>query len=461
MNKTYRLFGYFIVLLLLIHAQSCNKFLEVEPQTSTSDLVTIVDENSAKTAVRGIYNELQSVNYYGYNFPLIINISADNVQYTGSQAVNSTLTTHTARADLGPLSVVWVSIYNTINRANNVIAKVPLLPTTNTFTEDARNQLTGEGYFIRALAYFDLVRTWGGVQILLEPTTSATNIPSVKRSSAQQTYAQIISDLDVAEGLLPATTNRIRATKKTVWALKARYYLYQKEWDKAIEYASKIIADQDNYRLTDSYSGFFANNASNTSESVFELYYNTNVTNTQGYNWQHSTRGGIGWVRPADQVVELLNNASIGGDRNSLIYSVQANGASVWYGKLYYRTNGTDPAYLIRLAELYLIRAEALAERGQAGDAAASLADLNTIRDRANVPLLNSADVPTKAALLLAIENENRVEFAFEPHRWFDLVRTGRAQSVLSITNPNRLLLPIPYSQILIDPDLEQNPGLD
>src|SRR5690606_37670805 len=125
-----------------------------------------------------------------------------------------------------------------------------------------------------------------------------------------QTYAQIISDLDVAEGLLPATTNRIRATKKTVWALKARYYLYQKEWDKAIEYASKIIADQDNYRLTDSYSGFFANNASNTSESVFELYYNTNVTNTQGYNWQHSTRGGIGWVRPADQVVELLNNAS-------------------------------------------------------------------------------------------------------------------------------------------------------
>src|SRR5690606_746180 len=270
MNIKYKLSLCFVAIVLLIHTQSCSGFLEVEPRISTSDLVTIVDENSAKTAVRGIYNELQSVNYYGYNFPLIINISADNVQYTGSQAVNSTLTTHTARADLGPLSVVWVSIYNTINRANNVIAKVPLLPTTNTFTEDARNQLTGEGYFIRALAYFDLVRTWGGVQILLEPTTSATNIPSVKRSSAQQTYAQIISDLDVAEGLLPATTNRIRATKKTVWALKARYYLYQKEWDKAIEYASKIIADQDNYRLTDSYSGFFANNASNTSESVFE-----------------------------------------------------------------------------------------------------------------------------------------------------------------------------------------------
>lgn len=89
------------------------------------------------------------------------------------------------------------------------------------------------------------------------------------------------------------------------------------------------------------------------------------------------------------------------------------------------------------------------------------MTDLNVIRGRANVPLVTLAEVPTKADLLLAVENERRVEFAFEPHRWFDLVRTGRAQSVLNITNANRLLLPIPYSQILIDPDLDPNPGLD
>lgn len=461
MSITYKLPLCIIAIVLLIHTQSCKGFLEVEPRISTSDLVTIVDENSAKTAVRGIYNELQSTSYYGYNFPLIINLSADNVQYTGSQAVNNTLTTHTARADLGPLSTVWVSIYNTINRANNVIAKVPLLPLSNTFTEEVRNQLTGEGYFLRALAYFDLVRTWGGVQLILEPTTSASNIPGIKRSSVAETYNQIFRDLEEAEELLPETTNRIRATKKTVWALKARYYLYQQEWGKAIEYATKIIGDQENYRLTDPYSGFFANNASNTTESIFELYYNINITNTQGYNWQHSTKGGIGWVRPSDEIVPLLNNAAIGGDRNSLIYGVQSGGSTVWYGQLYYRTNGTDPAYVIRLAELYLIRAEALAERDQVGDADAALTDLNVIRGRANVPLVTLAEVPTKADLLLAIENERRVEFAFEPHRWFDLVRTGRAQSVLNITNANRLLLPIPYSQILIDPDLDPNPGLD
>ncbi|HMR18463.1 MAG TPA: RagB/SusD family nutrient uptake outer membrane protein, partial [Sphingobacterium sp.] len=434
MNIKYKLSLCFVAIVLLIHTQSCSGFLEVEPRISTSDLVTIVDENSAKTAVRGIYNELQSVSYYGYNFPLIINISADNVQYTGSQAVNSTLSTHTARADLGPLSVVWVSVYNTINRANNVIAKVPELPLTNIFTETVRNQLTGEGHFLRALAYFDLVRTWGGVQLKLEPTISASNIPGIKRSSVQDSYGQILKDLEEAEKLLPETTNRIRATKKTVWALKARYYLYQKEWGKAIEYASKIINDQSNYRLTDSYNGFFANNASNTTESIFELYYNVNITNTQGYNWQHSTRGGIGWVRPSNQIIPLLNDTSIGGDRSSLVYSVQNNSNQVWYGQLYYRTNGTDPAYIIRLAELYLIRAEALAEQDQAGDANAALTDLNIIRDRANVPLLSIADVPAKADLLLAIENERRVEFAFEPHRWFDLVRTGRAQEVLNIS---------------------------
>src|SRR5690606_13829434 len=110
-----------------------------------------------------------------------------------------------------------------------------------------RDGLIGEAYFIRALAYFDLARTWGGVQLILKPTASASSLPDVKRSSLQDTYAQVLADLGEAEALLPATTNRIRATKKTVWALKARYYLYQKEWDEAIDYATRIIDDKANY----------------------------------------------------------------------------------------------------------------------------------------------------------------------------------------------------------------------
>ncbi|ANH81427.1 starch-binding protein [Niabella ginsenosidivorans] len=443
------------MLLLLLGLSSCKKFLNVEPRIATSDLVTIVDENSAATAVRGIYNELQSDDYYGYNYPMIINLSGDNVQYTGSQAVNKTLTSHTQLADLGPLNTVWVAIYNTINRANNVIAKVPEVPLTTTFTETIRNQLIGEAYFIRALAYFDVVRTWGGAQLVLEPTLSANSIKDMQRSSIPETYAQILNDLKAAEALLPETTNRIRATKKTVWALRARYHLYQKEWADAIEYASKIINDHQNYTLVSPYNAFFANNASNTSESIFELYYNTNVTNTQAYNWQPSTNGGIGWQRPTDAIAVVLTNAQTGGDRKALVTSVSVNGAPTWYGNLYYRTNGTDPAYIIRLSEMYLIRAEA---KAHLEDLAGSLADLNTVRNRSHIPDAGATD---QTALLLLIENENRVEFAFEAHRWFDLVRTGRALQVLGFTDATKQLLPVPYAQILVDKSLSQNPGYE
>ncbi|TCC95752.1 RagB/SusD family nutrient uptake outer membrane protein [Pedobacter hiemivivus] len=432
---------------------SCGKFLDVEPKKSTSDEVTIVDENSAKTAVRGIYNQLQSDGYYGYSFQILGFFSGDNIRYTGSQTVNNQLTNHNVKSDLAVLATSWTAIYNTINRANNVIAKVPQLATTATFTPAIKNQLIGEAYFIRALAYFDLTRTWGGVQLILTPTTSPNDRPSIQRSSVAETYAQVLKDLIAAEDLLPETTNRIRATKKTVWALKARFYLYQNNWPEAEKYAGKIIDDKTNYTLLNPYKSFFANNASATSESVLELYYNINVTNTQAYNWQPSAKGGVGWIRPTDKIAELLSDPAIGGDRKALVEKQVINGADNWFGNLYYRTNGTDPAFLIRLAELYLIRAEA---RAQQENPDGARDDLNEIRKRSNVGILTTG---TKEQVLLAIENENRLEFALENHRWYDLIRTNRAKDVLGIADANKLRLPIPYSQTLIDPNLAPNPG--
>jgi hypothetical protein len=445
-------YSYIWTLALTFALSSCEKFLEIDPRISTSDQVIINDENSAHTAVRGIYNQLQSDGYYGYTFQTIGFFSGDNIEYTGSQIVNQSLTNHSVRADLPALATAWSAIYNTINRANNVIAKVPALSVTPTFTAAVRNQLVGEAYFLRALSYFDLGRTWGGVQLVLVPTSSSSNLENLKRSSLEDTYRQVLADLIKAEELLPNTTNRIRATRKTVWALRARYHLYREEWKEAITYASKLIDDKSNYNLLTPYSSFFADNASGTNESILELYYTTNVVNTQAYQWQPSTKGGVGWIRPSTGIVNLLNNKSIAGTRQSLISKVVLNGVDNWFGNLYYRTNGTDPAFLIRIAELYLIRAEAYA---QDNDIAKSLADLNVIRKRADIQEINIAD---KATLLLAIEQENRIEFAFENHRWYDLVRTRRAKTVLGIDEDFRLLLPIPYAQILIDKNLEQNP---
>ena len=120
---------------------------------------------------------------------------------------------------------------------------------------------------------------------------------------------------------------------------------------------------------------------------------------------------------------------------------------------MYYRNPASDPSYIIRIAELYLIRAEALAQQSKLSQA---LTDLNVVRDRAGIA---ASTATTQEEVLLAIENERRLEFALEPHRWFDIVRTGRAGAVFGVTDPNRLLLPIPVQQLLSDKSLEQNPG--
>ena len=174
---------------------------------------------------------------------------------------------------------------------------------------------------------------------------------------------------------------------------------------------------------------------------------------------QHPSRGGTYRYAPTDAFVAILKDKNVSGGRRALIDSVTQTGITQWFGNLYYRNPATDPAYILRIAEQYLIRAEA---RAHTGDLPGSLDDLNAVRTRAGVPLSVSA---TDTDLLLDIENERRVEFALEPHRWFDLVRTGRAKVVLealsSATHVDSWenVFPIPQLQIQLDHNLQQNPG--
>jgi len=436
---------------LLLTVTSCKKFLEVTPKDSVPDDQTIFDKASAETAVRGIYRALSSDNYYGLNFVSIGYLSGDNVQWTGSQSIVQDFINHTVKPENATINGVWVAIYNTINRANTAIANIPGVNDVS-FTTAYKNQLIGEAYFVRALAYFDLARTWGGVQLVTTPTTSATDKSGIKRSTLAQTYAQVLSDLNAAEGLLtvPTTPNPIRANKATVWALKARYYLYQNDWENAENYASQVIANTANYALLKPFNSWFANNVVATRESVLELSYSATYTTGHRGQWQPPANGGTRQWAPNAALIALLNNPATGGTRNSLIAQTSAG---LWYGNLYYRSPGTDPAYIIRIAELYLIRAEARAQRNKPLDA---LSDLNAVRDRAG---LGVSTAVTKDDILLAIENERRLEFALEGHRWFDLIRTGRAQTVLGISDARKLLLPIPIDQLTADPALTPNPG--
>jgi tetratricopeptide (TPR) repeat protein len=449
--KLLKTLKYTIPVLSLVTLASCKKFLEVQPKDSVSDSQTIVDRASAETAVRGIYRALSADNYYGVNFVSVGYLSGDNIQWTGSQSIVQQFIDHNVKADNATVSGIWLAIYTTINRANYVIAKLPGV-TDATLTTAERNQLLGEAYFIRALCYFDLARTWGGVQIVTTPTISATDKNGIKRSTVEQTYAQVLSDLNAAEPLLPLPTaqNPVRANKETVYALKARYYLYQKDWTNAENYATLVLGDTQNYSLLKPYSAWFANNVVGTKESVFELSYSATYTNGHRGQWQPPANSGTRQWAPNSTFLALVNDPTIGGNRSALVAKTSAG---LWYGNLYYRSPATDPAYIIRIAEEYLIRSEARAQLNKLGDA---LTDLNAVRDRAG---LTATTAVSQADILLAIENERRIEFALEGHRWFDLVRTGRAAAVLGVTDTKKNILPIPVDQLNVDPALTQNPG--
>ena len=446
-----------LLLLIVIQAASCKKYLESTPVGAVSDEAPIVDKASVETALRGVYRQLASSGYYGETYVTLGYFpSGDIKNLTTGGAAN--LVNVNFRADDLNFNTAWNAIYNTINRANHVIAKTAAVEDP-ALTQELKDKYIGEAKFIRALAYFDLARAWGGVQIILEPTSSLIDRASVQRSTLEQTYEQVLKDLQDAELVLPDQVNRIRATRRTVWALRARLHLYRQEWALAEEYATKLIDLSTDYTLVKPFSAWFKNNVVATPESIFELEYSAINPSAIRAQMQHPTNGGTYRYAPNDRFVQLLNDSLVSGGRKALIGSVTQGGTTIWFGNLYYRLPATDPAYILRIAEMYLIRAEA---RAHLNKTAESLADLNEIRKRAEVPVLN---ISTAVELLLAIESERRVEFAFEAHRWFDLTRTGRAEAVLEALDPNtkvepyESLFPIPITQIQLDNNLTQNEG--
>jgi hypothetical protein len=444
-----RIYIYSMFLAISLGLVSCKKYLEEKPNNAIATEDAISDAGTARAAIVGAYDRVQS--YYASQYPTLGTITADNVVFNGTLSEYLQLDQNSIPTDNVITIGAYLNIYRAINSANSVITYVPAVKDP-LLTDAEKNKILGEAYFIRALSYFDLARGWGGVQLQLKPTSDLNGLKGVKRSTLDQTYDHVLADLIQAENLLPEDgSTRNRAQKSTALALRARLHLYRKQWADAEKYASLVIANT-KFKLVKPYNSFFTAPFL-TTESVFELTYSNNDRNGFWGTWYPSSLGGSFTLKPSDAIVAKLNNPLIGGTRSTLI----AGTAPSVYGVLYNtRTTSIDPSYVIRIAELYLIRAEARAQQEKLiGDNSAS-ADLNIIRDRAG---LGPTAATEKADLLQAIEDENSVEFAFEAHRWFDLTRTGRAGAVLGITNPNRFLFPIPLSDILSDPDVTQNPG--
>lgn len=442
------MFTRLLALQVLLVAVSCDDFLSIEPKQSISDELAIVDEPSLNTALRGAYRSLGNGGYYGGTYVQLGFVPSGNVVY---QVFNNLQDLNFLPED-GAFQSAWGSIYETINITNHIIAKAPTIVDVN-LTEDERNKVLGEAHFIRGLAYFDLARAFGGVPLKLTPTTDLANDATLKRSSIAQTYDQVLDDLNVAENLLPATVNRVRATKTSVWALKARFYLYNENWEKAEEYASKVIALSD-YTLLQPFSAWFKNGVTQTSESIFEIAYSAQNTNGLRTTMALQARGGEYRFRPTVDVVGALKT---GGARLALLDSAKQSNNTLYAGALYYRSPATDPSYVLRIAEQYLIRAEA---RAQSENLEGAVEDINAVRSRADLP---DTEAETKEELLAAVLEERRFEFLWEAHRYFDLARTGKLKEEIELLKPNltitdkHYLLPIPSNEVQLG-GLDQNP---
>ncbi|WP_426059080.1 RagB/SusD family nutrient uptake outer membrane protein [Hymenobacter sp. B1770] len=428
---------------------ACDSLLEPTPAQQLPADKAITDAGSARAATIGVYDQVQA--YYRLNWPVLGFLPGENVRFNGTLNQFLQIDQNQLSADNVLITEAWTQMYQAVNGANNLIAALPgindpLLPAAE------KNQLLGEAHFLRALVYFDLGRGWGGVPLVLTPTRTKENGQGIRRSTLAQTYDQVLADLTQAETLLPDGATRNRAVKATARALRARLHLYRQQWAPAETYATQVIGSS-NYRLVTPYRAF-STAPFLSQESVFELTFSNSDANTMWNNWFPSALGGQFNFQPVPAAIAQLNDPAVGGTRSALLASTIIAGSSVTYGNLYSRSaQRDDPSYVLRLAEQYLIRAEARARLGKLPEA---IADLNAVRARAG---LSSTTATTADQLLLAIENERKIEFVFEADRWFDLVRTGRAGEVLGVTDQRRWLFPIPFNDLVADRDLEQNPG--
>ncbi len=432
--------------ILVFAAYSCD-VVDVEPQNSISATEAFKTKEDIDKGILGAYASFQSLSYYGRTYGIFADLAADNL----SHPIDATATEY-AEVDNnnilpenGSNSNMWAKMYDGINVANNVITKVPGIENMSSQEKDIA---LAELYFVRAMNHFNLTRYYGDIPLKLEPTVGVTNLDA-PRIPVSEVYSQIITDLTFAAENLPNSRSKIRGSKFAAKAMLARVYLYQGNFQQAEAMASDVISNG-GYSLLSNYADIFEDE---TAESIFEISFSQLERNRIAeYNFPKSLNGR----REVEPSASLL--AAYEQDDERFEGSI-AFAENLAYAIKYDDLNlGAENFIVIRLADMYLIRAEAMA-KGSSPDVNQIKTDINTLRTRAGLSSINSNSIDQ---LITTIEKERRVEFAFEGHRWFDLVRTGRAIDVLeNVTNLNQTLFPIPFDELQTNnhPGMVQNPG--
>jgi hypothetical protein len=442
-----------VVILLaitLFNLLSCKKFVEVNTITGKLLSDQIFDNDAtANSAIAGIYRQSRdNLNVY---LGLYNSMQSDEVaEYNGTVTYDNYKNNMVVSTET---TLPWTGLYTIVYSCN---AAIEGIGQSTGMSAAAKQYYTGEAKFNRAFAYFYLVNLFGDVPLITSTDVQASSTAS--RTASAAVYAQIISDLKDAENLLGTDYTytggeRTRANKWVAAALLARVYLYQQDWPDAEAQATAVI-NSGLYNLLSTPTGIFTKN----NNEVILQWANSSTDANQIATFYIFT------TSPGAICTSFLLNAFESGDlRKSIWLKAGTYSSQTLYYPFKYTTTAIAPNEyytVIRLAELYLIRAEARAEQNNVSNA---VSDLNVIRSRAGLPGLSSSI--SQSACLSATMQERRVELFTECcHRWFDLKRTGAIDAVMNAEKPSTwkstaALLPIPLTNIQRDPNLKQNPG--
>jgi len=341
----------------------------------------------------------------------------------------------------------WLDSYRTINICNLVLSNINLV------TVAKKAKVEGEAKFMRGMIYFELIKiyakTWTdgnpaqnpGVPIILQPTTTATATQLLARSSVSAVYAQVIADLESAKTLLPES-NGFFATTYSASAILSRVYLMQNDYVKALAEANTVI-ESGEFDLTGSFSDAFGRTSSSGANATSEDVFAIQVTSQDGVNNLNTFFASADFAGRGDILIETAHYDlyETGDERADLFYDDD------WTAKF---NNQFGNLSIVRLAEMYLTRAECNEELGSAvGDT--PLNDINVIRSRAGLTDAVAVDITSILA-------ERRLELAFEGQQLHDKKRRHISVGSLPYSD-NKLVFPIPQRERIINPALQQNPG--
>lgn len=439
---------------------ACSKFVTVDPPaTSFVDETVFLDSASANAGVLGLYSRAMQGNLTSLNGGMVLygSLLSDELVATTTQSAMLEFYEYGVQPTNSQMIGLWREWYEQIYHANAILEG---LDRSDRLSPTLKDRLRGEAMFMRAFCYFQLIQWFGPVPLVL--TTDYRENKLMGRTELELVYEKMLEDAKEASVLLPADfskykNQRNRPTIFAAYALLAQLHLFGKDWENAEAYATKIIETTSLFGLAKSPEAAF--NVGDL-ESIWQLQPVVTGMNT-GISLAFVQTTGIpqyGYISP-----DLWSQFSEGDRRKefwTLSYTFDGKDYHLPYKyKFPFQTDGIEYLTVFRLAEMYLLRAEARAEMNKLPE---GQADLQVIRSRSG---LTTDDFSDKSDLVAAIIRERRIElFAENGMRWLDLKRKGLADMILSALKPDTwiptaVLLPLPASELTNNSNLYQNPG--